>query len=72
MESKRPRTYVRGLLLYRELTKQGMHGFISQEEQGFFSHYPATVEESFHFAIQCFINSLKQGEERCSADEIRK
>ena len=57
---------------YRRLFRAIVHGFISQEEQGFFSHYPVAVEESFHFAIQCFIDSLKQGEERCSTDETGK
>ena len=35
-------------------------------EQGFFSHYPAEVDDSFHFAVQCYIDSLIQGEKRCS------
>ena len=37
-----------------------VHGFISQEEEGFFSHYPTPVEESFYFSIQCFIDCLNK------------
>ena len=51
---------------YRRLFRAIVHGFVSQEEQGFFSHYPAAVDDSFHFAVQCYIESLKQGEQRCS------
>lgn len=51
---------------FRRLFRAIVHGFVSQEEQGFFSHYPASVEDSFHFAVQCYIDSLKQGEGRCS------
>ena len=50
----------------RRLFRAIVHGFVSQEEQGFFSHYPADVEESFHFAVQCYIDSLRQGERRRS------
>ena len=35
---------------YRRLFRAIVHGFVSQEEQGFFSHYPAEVDGSFHFA----------------------
>ena len=51
---------------YRRLFRAIVHGFVAQEEQGFFSHYPAAVDDSFHFAVQCYIESLKQGEKRCS------
>ncbi len=50
----------------RRLFRAIVHGFVSQEEQGFFSHYPAAVDDSFHFAVQCYIDRLKQGETRCS------
>ena len=51
---------------YRRLFRAIVHGFVAQEEQGFFSHYPAAVDDSFHFAVQCYIENLKQGEKRCS------
>lgn len=53
---------------YRRLFRAIVHGFVSQEDEGFFSHYPADVEESFRFAVQCYIDNLKQGEERCLGD----
>lgn len=37
-----------------------MHGFISQEEAGYFSHLPEDIEESYHMAIQCFIYGLRE------------
>lgn len=35
-----------------------MHGFISQEENGYFSHYPVDVEESYRIAVRCLIGGL--------------
>lgn len=35
-----------------------MHGFVSQEENGFFSHYPVDVEESYRMAVRCLIDGL--------------
>ncbi|MDO4386788.1 MAG: TetR/AcrR family transcriptional regulator [Clostridia bacterium] len=39
-----------------------MHGFVSQEAAGYFSHYPVELEESYHLAVQCIIDGL-HGEE---------
>lgn len=39
-----------------------MHGFVSQEEYGYFSHYPVDIEESYQIAIQCFINGIHNEE----------
>lgn len=36
-----------------------IHGFVSQEDAGFFSHFPANVDISFHTAIQCYVDGLK-------------
>lgn len=41
-----------------------IHGFISQEDAGFFSHLPADVNESFQLAIGCYIDGLAQAEGR--------
>lgn len=41
-----------------------VHGFVSQEESGLFSHLPADVNDSFHMAIQCYIDGLNQAEKR--------
>lgn len=41
-----------------------VHGFVSQEDAGFFSHLPADVEHSFQTAIGCFADGLTQAEKR--------
>lgn len=41
-----------------------IHGFVSQEEAGFFSHLSEPVEESFQIAIQCYIDGLEAMEQR--------
>lgn len=35
-----------------------MHGFISEEQSGYFSHYPVPVSESYDIAINCVIAGL--------------
>lgn len=35
-----------------------MHGFVSQEASGYFSHYPVDLEESYRLAIGCVIDGL--------------
>ena len=35
-----------------------MHGFVSQEAAGYFSHYPVNLDESYHLAIQCVVDGL--------------
>jgi len=35
-----------------------MHGFLSQEKNGYFSHYPVDVEESYRVAVRCLIDGL--------------
>lgn len=43
-----------------------MHGFISEEQSGYFSHYPVPVDESYGIAISCIIAGLHQEErENC-------
>lgn len=41
-----------------------VHGFVSQEEAGFFSHLPAQLEESFQTALCCYIDGLACAEKR--------
>lgn len=39
-----------------------MHGFISQEDNGWFSYYSVNVEDSYRFAICCVIDGLRMDE----------
>lgn len=41
-----------------------VHGFVSQEDAGFFSHLSADVDESFLTAIRCYMDGLEQAEKR--------
>lgn len=41
-----------------------VHGFVSQEDAGFFSHLPADVDESFQTAVQCYMDGLAEAEKR--------
>lgn len=43
---------------WQRILRGVMHGFISQEESGYFSHFPVDVEESYQMAIQCLINGI--------------
>lgn len=38
-----------------------MHGFLTQEACGYFSHFPIDVQESYRLAIACFIRGLEGG-----------
>lgn len=49
---------------FRRLFRAVVHGFVSQEDEGFFSHYPVSSDESFEFAVRCFIDNLKREESR--------
>lgn len=35
-----------------------LHGFISEEQSGYFSHYPVPVNESYDIAVSCVIAGL--------------
>lgn len=53
---------------WQRIFRSILHGFLSQEDAGYFSHYPIDEEETFKLGIQCYINGLndfilKQG--RC-------
>lgn len=45
-----------------------VHGFVSQEEAGFFAHLPADGDKSFQIAIRCYIDGLRQAERRGQHD----
>lgn len=39
-----------------------MHGFVSEAQAGYFSHYPVSVEESYRIAVRCMIDGLHREE----------
>lgn len=43
---------------WQRVLRAMLHGFVAQEEAGFFSHLPADPEESFRTAIACYIHGL--------------
>lgn len=42
-----------------------MHGFVSEEQAGCFSHYPVSVDESYEIAVHCVIDGLHKEEGDC-------
>ncbi len=47
-----------GRMHWQRVLRGVMHGFVSQEASGYFSHYPVDLEESYRLAIQCVIDGL--------------
>lgn len=43
---------------WQRVLRGGMHGFVSEEQAGYFSHYPVPVEESYQIAIRCMMDGL--------------
>lgn len=43
---------------WQRVLRAMLHGFVAQEDAGFFSHLPADPEESFRTAIACYIHGL--------------
>ena len=39
-----------------------MHGFVSEEQAGYFSHFPVSANDSYKIAIQCAIDGLHKEE----------
>lgn len=54
---------------WQRILRGMMHGFISQEENGYFSHYPIDVEKSYAIAVRCLIQGLHA--EEASGNEQR-
>ena len=44
---------------WQRILRSVMHGFISHEEAGYFTHYPAEKETTYRMAIRCFLDGLK-------------
>ena len=47
---------------WRRVLRGLMHGFVSEEQAGYFSHYPVSVEESYEIAVRCMIDGLHKEE----------
>ena len=43
---------------WQRVLRSILHGFLSQEEAGYFCHLPVDQEESFSVAITCYIDGL--------------
>lgn len=43
---------------WQRILRSIIHGFLTQEEAGFFQHYPVSAEASYQVAIRCFLNGL--------------
>lgn len=44
---------------WQRVLRSIIHGFLSQEEAGFFRHYPVSIEISYQMAIRCFLTGLR-------------
>jgi len=49
---------------WQRVLRSIMHGFISQEEAGYFSHFNLDPNESYRIAIRCFLDGLHAEEQR--------
>jgi len=49
---------------WQRVLRSIMHGFISQEEAGFFSHFDVDADESYRIAVRCFLDGLHADEQR--------
>lgn len=49
-------------MLWQRVLRGLMHGFVSEEQAGYFSHYPVSVEESYQIAVRCMIDGLRKEE----------
>jgi len=43
---------------WQRILRSIIHGFLLQEEAGFFKQCPASIEISYQTAIRCFLNGL--------------
>lgn len=43
---------------WQRILRSIIHGFLTQEEAGFFRHSPVDIRDSYRLAIQCFLTGL--------------
>lgn len=46
------------MIHWQRILRSIIHGFLTQEEAGFFRHYPVSVEVSYQMALRCFLSGL--------------
>lgn len=51
-------------LHWQRVLRAIVHGFVSQEDAGFFAHLPADADTSFQIAVRCYLDGLAQAEKR--------
>ena len=47
---------------WQRILRGMMHGFISEEKAGYFTHYPVAIDDSYKRAVQCVIDGLHKEE----------
>lgn len=47
---------------WQRILRGMMHGFISEEKAGYFTHYPVAIDDSYKSAVQCVIDGLHKEE----------
>lgn len=47
---------------WQRILRGMMHGFISEEKAGYFTHYPVATGDSYKSAVQCVIDGLLKEE----------
>lgn len=51
-------------LHWQRVLRAMAHGFVAQEDAGFFAHFPTNADESYCIAVSCCIEGLKQTERK--------
>lgn len=46
-------------LHWQRVMRSMLHGFVSQQQAGFFSHSPVSADESFELAVRCILSGLR-------------
>ena len=51
---------------WQRVLRSIMHGFVAQEDAGFFRHYSEDINLSYSYAIKAFLLGLKSEKKRCT------
>lgn len=58
------------IMHWQRVLRSILHGFLSQEEAGYFCHFPIDEDISYQTAIQCYIDGLKAAVLKKESDHI--